>query len=191
MSETTNEELQNPKHELFCLEYLKDFNATQAAIRAGYSSRSARSTASKIMKTDAIKQRISTLQKDRLDAVRIDATYVLNRLLTIDKLNVKDLLNDDGDLKDVKDWSDDWQTSIQALDIQVSTSGGVRTLTKKVRLPDRLRNLEMLGKHIDVSAFKDKEDDPKSNQSSSVIIEVTTHQAKENVKQLTQKLQEK
>ena len=101
------------------------------------------------------------------------------------------MLNDDGDLKDVKDWSDDWQTSIQALDIQVSTSGGVRTLTKKVRLPDRLRNLEMLGKHIDVSAFKDKEDDPKSNQSSSVIIEVTTHQAKENVIQLTQKLQEK
>lgn len=189
MSETTNNELQNPKHELFCLEYLKDFNATQAAVRAGYSTISARSTASKLLKTEVVKTRIAELQKERLQAARIDASYVLNRLLIIDRLNVKDLLDDDGDLKDVKDWSEDWQTSIQALDIQVSTAGGVRTLTKKVKLPDRLRNLEMLGKHIDISAFKDKDDGvPTAGQQPAIVVEVTTQQAKENVNELEKRL---
>lgn len=188
MSDTPNNGLQNPKQELFCLEYLKDFNATQAAIRAGYTVKSARSTASKMLKVEEVKQRIEELKDERLQTARIDAAYVLNRLLAIDRLNVKDLLNDDGDLKDVKDWSEDWQTSIQALDIQVSTTGGVRTLTKKIKLPDRLRNLEMLGKHIDVSAFKDKETDAPTGETSTILVEVTTRQAKENVEQLKDRL---
>lgn len=182
--------LKNDKHELFCLEYLKDLNASQAAVRAGYGTKYAKQTAYKLLKRDDIRQRITQLKEERIRAARIDANYVLKRLLTIDRLNVRDLLDENGDLKDVQEWTEDWQTSIQALDIQVSTTGGVRTLTKKVKLPDRLRNLEMLGKHIDVSAFKEKENGSASSDPAAIVVEVVSQEAKEGIERLKQKLAE-
>ena len=56
-------ELQNKKHEKFCNEYIKDMNATQAAIRAGYSEKTAGAQASKLLKIVNIKARVSELRE--------------------------------------------------------------------------------------------------------------------------------
>lgn len=189
MSET-KDGLANPKHELFCIEYLKDLNATQAAVRTGYSVKSARFTGCRILACPDVRQRIEKLKADRMSEAKVDANYVLNRLLAIDRLSVEDLLDDNGDLKEVKDWSEDWKMSIQALDIQVSSSGGAKTTTKKVRIPDKLRNLEMLGKHIGVSAFKERETELIDNDGATVVVHVDSLEAKENVEKLESKLVE-
>lgn len=55
-------ELRNKKHEKFCNEYIKDMNATQAAIRAGYSEKTAGVQASKLLKIVNIKTRVSELR---------------------------------------------------------------------------------------------------------------------------------
>lgn len=55
-------ELKNKKHEKFCNEYIKDMNATQAAIRAGYSEKTAGVQASKLLKIVNIKTRVSELR---------------------------------------------------------------------------------------------------------------------------------
>ena len=52
------------KMELFCLEYMKDFNATQAALRAGYSKRTARSIGSENLAKPDIKERIDELKQE-------------------------------------------------------------------------------------------------------------------------------
>ena len=51
----------SPKQEAFCLEYLKDLNATQAAIRAGYSEDSARQIGSETLSKPAIEARLKQL----------------------------------------------------------------------------------------------------------------------------------
>jgi phage terminase small subunit len=56
-------ELKNKKHEKFCNEYIKDMNATQAAIRAGYSEKTAGAQASKLLKIVNIKTRVSELRE--------------------------------------------------------------------------------------------------------------------------------
>lgn len=53
------------KQEAFCREYLIDYNATQAAIRAGYSEQGANTTASKLLANTNIKKRLSELKKDK------------------------------------------------------------------------------------------------------------------------------
>ena len=53
----------NPKQEAFCIEYLKDFNGTQAAIRAGYSAKTAEVKASQLLSIVKIQQHISTLRE--------------------------------------------------------------------------------------------------------------------------------
>lgn len=56
-------ELKNKKHEKFCNEYIKDMNATQAAIRAGYSEKTARSQGSTLLTNPNIKSRVSELRE--------------------------------------------------------------------------------------------------------------------------------
>lgn len=56
-------ELKNKKHEKFCNEYIKDMNATQAAIRAGYSEKTAGAQASKLLKIVNIKTRVAELRE--------------------------------------------------------------------------------------------------------------------------------
>lgn len=56
-------ELKNKKHEKFCNEYIKDMNATQAAIRTGYSEKTAKMQGSRLMTNDDIKARVAELRE--------------------------------------------------------------------------------------------------------------------------------
>ncbi len=84
------------KQELFCIEYLKDFNATQAAIRAGYPERSAGAVGHENLRKPEISARVSDLCKEILDApkdelkARIKAEYE-----AVAFSRIGDVLNDD------------------------------------------------------------------------------------------------
>ena len=54
--------LKNKRHEKFCHEYIKDMNATQAAIRTGYSEKTAKMQGSRLMTNDDIKARVKELR---------------------------------------------------------------------------------------------------------------------------------
>jgi len=69
--------LSNPKHERFCLEYVIDMNGTKAAIRSGYSARSAKEQASDLLTKPNIEARIKELSKKVSDKLEITAEMVL------------------------------------------------------------------------------------------------------------------
>ncbi|YCI31080.1 terminase small subunit [Erwinia sp. PK3-005] len=145
------------KQEMFCREYLIDLNATQAAIRAGYSEKTANRTASENMSKPDIQTRIAELKAQRNDRVEVDADYVLKRLFDIDQMDVLDILTEAGDLKPVAQWPKVWRTTLSGLDVAVmggeeDTAG----ILKKIKWPDKVKNLELLGKHISVLAFKEQ-----------------------------------
>ena len=71
------------KTEVFCREYLIDLNATQAAIRAGYSAKTAYSIGQRLLKNVEITNRIAELQQARQERVRIDADYVLKQAVKL------------------------------------------------------------------------------------------------------------
>lgn len=145
------------KQEMFCREYLIDLNATQAAIRAGYSAKTANRTASENMSKPDIQSRITELKAQRNDLVGINATYVLNRLVEIDQMDVLDILTSSGELKPVSQWPKVWRTTLSGLDVvEMSAEGNASALLKKIKWPDKVKNLELLGKHIDVMAFKEQ-----------------------------------
>ncbi len=76
------------KQEMFCREYLIDLNATQAAIRAGYSEKTVNRTGSENLSKPDIVQRIVDLKSGRNDRVEVNADYVLRRLVEIDEMDV-------------------------------------------------------------------------------------------------------
>lgn len=152
------------KQEMFCREYLIDLNATQAAIRAGYSAKTANRTASENLSKPDIQSRIAELKAQRNDLVGINATYVLNRLVEIDQMDVLDILNNSGELKPVAEWPKVWRTTLSGLEVmEMASEGSTAALLKKIKWPDKVKNLELLGKHIDVSAFKETVDHKSSD----------------------------
>lgn len=72
-----------PKQELFCLEYLKDLNGTQAAIRAGYSARSAASQAEALLRNPEIAARVREGIEERKERIKVEADDVLLELLSV------------------------------------------------------------------------------------------------------------
>ncbi len=143
------------KQELFAREYLKDLNGTQAAIRAGYSEKTANEQASRLLANVNVKKFVAELKSARVEQTGIDAAYVLRRLVEIDQMDVLDILLQNGELKPIKDWPKVWRTTLSGMDVVEMVSADSAALLKKIKWPDKVKNLELLGRHVSVQAFKD------------------------------------
>ena len=76
-------ELDNKKHERFCLEYIKDLNATQAAIRTGYAPKNANRTGTRLLSNAHIRARVAELLEEINSSKIADAAEVLEYLTAV------------------------------------------------------------------------------------------------------------
>ncbi|WP_145494579.1 terminase small subunit [Yersinia bercovieri] len=173
------------KQELFAREYLKDLNATQAAIRAGYSEKTARKIGSENLTKPDVAERIAELKGERCEEVGIDAAYVLRRLVEIDQMDVLDILLPNGELKPIKDWPKTWRTTLSGIDV-TEMAGDVPGFLKKIKWPDKVKNLELLGKHVDVQAFKENVKNEHTGQNGGPIqyTDITEEELQDRLKEL-------
>lgn len=100
--------IKNKQQELFCRYYITEidgesFNATKAAIKAGYSKKTAAQQASRLLSIVNIQLRISELQKEAFKRCEIDADYVLNKFKKIADDDISNYLkfytDENGDIK--------------------------------------------------------------------------------------------
>lgn len=147
--------------EAYAQEYTKcPENQTQAAINAGFSPNTAAVKASVMMRDERIKKRIAELMEERNKRLRVSADYVLLRLVEIDQMDVIDILNDDGTMKPIREWPKIWRTTLSGFDLSSTIMNmdetSIETILKKIKWPDKVKNLELIGKHVDVNAFKER-----------------------------------
>lgn len=150
-----------PKQEAFVREYLIDLNATQAAIRAGYSAKTAEQQGARMLRNVKVAEAIAAAMQARSQRTEITADYVLNRLVEIDQMDVLDIMGENMALKPLSEWPLVWRRYLSGLDLAEMFEGGGEQremvgILKKIKWPDKVRNLELLGKHVAVQAFKDK-----------------------------------
>lgn len=151
------------KQALFVAEYLKDLNATAAYKRAGYRAKgnSAEVNAHNLLRNPKVANHVKVAQQERVAKVGIDAEYVLRRLIEIDRMDVLDIMTDEMNLKPVSEWPPVWRQYLSGFDLSEIFEGAGEQremigLLKKIKWPDKVRNLELLGKHVSIQAFKDK-----------------------------------
>ena len=82
-NQVRNERGLNPRQELFCLEYMRDLNATAAYIRAGYNCRDAKDAAAGLMAKPAVQDRIDELKAQRNARIAMSSDKVLEMLVTV------------------------------------------------------------------------------------------------------------
>ncbi|EEB5523078.1 terminase small subunit [Salmonella enterica] len=148
--------------EAYAQEYTKcPENQTQAAINAGFSPNTASVKASVMMRDERIQKRIAELMEERNRRLRVSADYVLLRLVEIDQMDVIDILNDDMSIKPVSEWPKVWRQYLTGFELADMFEGRgdekeLVGILKKIKWPDKVKNLELIGKHVDVNAFKER-----------------------------------
>lgn len=141
------------KQQRFVDEYLIDLNATQAAIRAGYSAKTAGQIGDENLKKPQIAAAVAQRMTDRAERTQVDADYVLRRMVEIDQMDVLDILTDSMELKPVSQWPRVWRQYLSGFDLAEMFEGrgddrAIVGVLKKIKWPDKVKNLELLGRHF-------------------------------------------
>jgi len=163
--------LKNQNHETACQQYILNGGDQSAAFRIAYphsltwKDKTVWSKASTLFSTEKVQERVRELQetvaKIAQDKFNVDAQYVLGRHLEIDQMDLLDILQDDGSLKPVREWPKVWRSFISGMDVAELFEGRgdervMVGLLKKIKWPDKIKNLELLGKHISVNAYREQ-----------------------------------
>lgn len=122
----------NDRQEMFCREYIIDFNATQAAIRAGYSEHTAHSIGSENLTKPELWNRVQTLILERKKRLSVTSDYVI--------AVIQDTLERCRELEPI--------TDLVGNPIMVKTNRGEMAAVVRFNPKDVMKGCELLGKHL-------------------------------------------
>ena len=148
----------------FVAEYLVDLNATQAAIRAGYSEATAQEQSSQLLDRPDIRELVEQRQKDRIDRTQLSQDLTVNELKTIAFSDVADfvIVKEGGVIEQrpfnelKKDQTRCVKKIKQTVRTAQSSDGTVihQTAVLELELYDKVKSLELLGRHLGI--FNDR-----------------------------------
>lgn len=156
------------RQDKFCREYLIDFNATRAAIAAGYSAKTARSQASDLLTRPNVQAHIRSISEAALQLTGDPIVRIILELQMIAFGDIKDLAEWDR-------WSMKWKESkdlgdksklIQEITETTTQFGGSR----KIKLYDKLKAMEMLLRYYGV--FKGDGPSGDDDDNKKVVIKI-------------------
>ena len=134
------------KMERFCNEFIIDMSVTGAAVRAGYSEKTAAQQGSRLLRKPEVAALVRRLHKEKLDRVDLRAENVIKELATIAFSDVRSLLDSDGQLVPVHLLPDEAAASIASFD--VTTAGNGQTRISRIKTWNKVAALEQLCKHL-------------------------------------------
>jgi len=137
-----------PQKERFFQEYLVDFNGQQAAIRAGYSAKSARCQSSRLLVDPEIQAALSAWRQYAADRAQVSAAEVIAELKALGFSNMKDYVDEGNKPKDVSTMDRYLAAAVQEVSIEEKTYKGVTTVTRKIKLYDKLNALDKIARHL-------------------------------------------
>ncbi len=139
----------------FAQEYLVDLNATQAALRAGYSEKRPSETGYQLLQNPTVQRIIQELASKRSARTQITADMVLSELLLIARSDVREAFDENGNLREISEIPEHVARSISGIEIDAiyQGRGEDRThigFTKKVKFWPKVQALDLLGKHLKI-----------------------------------------
>lgn len=144
----------NERQKRFCNEYVIDLNATQAAIRAGYSEKTARSIGQRQLTKVDIQQFISEIQKKLQEKTGITQERVLQEYARIAFANAANMYDENGNLIEVHKLSPEQSAVIAGMDVMNEWSKDkkgkkfISGQTKRIKLWNKNAALDSLAKHL-------------------------------------------
>lgn len=138
------------KEWLFCNEYLIDLNGTQAAKRAGYSEKSARQQATRLLSKASIQMSISRLRTDREDRTQVTHDRVLREVGRIALVDPRKAFDDNNVLLPPKEWPDEIAAAISSIKTveMRNADGELIGETKEIKFWSKPDALMLAARHL-------------------------------------------
>lgn len=128
----------------FAAEFVVDHNGTQAAIRAGYSPKTAHAQSCRLLKDAEVQRLIADGESRAIARIEVTQDKVLQAVARHAFGRLRDLFRNDK-LLSVSEWSDEAAQLVAGFEVVIRPGGDI---VHKVKLVDRTRNLELLGRHL-------------------------------------------
>lgn len=157
-----------PKIKRFCEEYIKDLNGTQAAIRAGYSAKTANEQSSQLLAKLNVKNYIAELKQSLSNKNEGLAQQVIDELKKLGFANIQDYIDPENEIKDLTKIDRDKAAAVESIKKTVTEfSGGGESVGKKTsiqfKLYDKISALEKLGRHLGIFELDNQQKAPVIN----------------------------
>lgn len=156
---STRQPALNAKHLRFVDEYIVDLNATQAAIRAGYSPKTAKQQGHRLLTYVDVQRAIEAKRKEVAGDLGITRERVLKEMAKLAFSDLRQLYNEDGGLKHPHEWPEGAAGAISGMELVEEFGDGpdgkkLIGYTKKLKLWDKGKQLENLLKHLGMDQDK-------------------------------------
>lgn len=175
-----------PRQKRFVEEYLIDLNATQAAIRAGYSAHTAEQTASRLLRNVKVQEAIAAAQQARSQRTEITQDRVLREIASLSFADIRQLFDSNGRLRSVHELPDDVASAIASVDSyeEFAGSGDERRRigeVRKIKLWDKVSALTLLAKHLGMLTEKREISGPNGGPQVMLYIPSNSREAGQTV----------
>lgn len=165
------------KQQCFIDEYLIDLNATQAAIRAGYSVKTAQEQSARLLSKVMVQQAISEAMAERSRRTGINQNRILIELARIALLNPKALVNLEDATVNPEASPDDLAAIASVKVKRFPTKDGGEGIEREVKFYDKIKAIELLGKHLGM--FKERielsgELDKEKSKLDSLLVQLSS-----------------
>lgn len=142
-----------PKQQVFVDEYLVDLNATQAAIRAGYSAKNADKIGPQLLGKSRVAAAIKQALAERSRRTGINQDRVLRELAKVGFINASDVINmNEATVRSDANRED--TAAIASVKVKTIPTEAGDIVEREVKVYDKLKALELIGKHLGM--FTDK-----------------------------------
>lgn len=145
-----------PKQKVFVQEYLIDLNATAAAKRAGYKDPN---IGRQLITKNNVSAAIQGAMQSRQQRTEITQDMVIMELAKLGFFDIRKLFDKNGKPLDISQLDDDTAAALVGLDVQdiADSDGNYVGFLKKYKMADKIKALELLGKHVGAFERQDKQ----------------------------------
>lgn len=134
------------KQQRFVDEYLIDLNATQAAIRAGYSAKTACEQGARLLANVKIQGTIAEHMAERSKRTGVNQDRIVRELAKIAFVNLTDIVDEEGRIR--SNATDEDLSCLESIKYKESSSETGDSVEREVKIASKLKALELLGKHV-------------------------------------------
>lgn len=138
----------NPKQAAFVREYLVDLNATQAALRAGYSKKTAHAQGSRLLKHAEVQAQLAAAQVKRAQKLELRADDVLRELMHLAFSDIGTAFDDENRLRPLHELEPHVRRAIAGVKVTAVGTKDAPAFVTEVKLWSKPDTLTALGKHL-------------------------------------------
>ena len=160
----------------FAREYVVDLNATQAAIRAGYSARTANRLATRLLSDDGIRSLLAQHAKRALAKTELAAGEVVERLSWIGDSDPADFFETGGQLRSIHELPERARKAISSIEVvrrNLESGDGEMEYVYKIKWWDKNKALDLLAKYHKL--VSDQPDVNVSGQNVQIVVQFPDH----------------